>query len=127
MLCIAAAGQILSLAVTAFTLGWTHSVEHTEWLERWRVQDGTLRLVEARVQGPGAGIHLPDGAQLTADGWVYSSPLPPQRRLTLAASGATGAGWSLCTELGCQELGRVAAAPIDIWAAAECTPPSATP
>lgn len=121
MLCVAAAGKVLSLAVTAFTLGWTHSVEHTEWLEHWQVQDGALRLEEARVQGPGAGIHLPEGAQMTDGGWVYRPQLPPQRRLTLAASGATGAGWSLCTTLGCRELGRVAGAPIEIWSAAECT------
>lgn len=127
MLCVAAAGQVLSLAVTAFTLGWTHSVEHTEWLEQWRVQDGALRLEEARVQGPGAGIHLPEGAQMTADGWVYRPELPPQRRLVLAASGATGAGWSLCTELGCEELGRAAGEPIEIWPAADCTAPPATP
>lgn len=123
MLCVATAGQVLSLAVTAFTLGWTHSVEHTEWLEHWQVQDGALRLEEARVQGPGAGIHLPEGAQRTAEGWVYRSQLPPQRRLTLAASGATGAGWSLCTKLGCQELGGMAGPPIEIWAAGTCNVP----
>ncbi|HEV7276627.1 MAG TPA: DUF1850 domain-containing protein [Devosiaceae bacterium] len=123
MLCIAAAGQVLSLAVAAFTLSWTHSVERTEWLERWQVQDGALRLEEARVQGPGAGIHLPEGARATGDGWTYRPQLPPQRRLTLAASGATGAGWSLCTDLGCREFGRTGGPPVEIWSATECAAP----
>lgn len=121
MLCVAAAGQLLSLAVTAFTLGWTHSVEHTEWLERWRVAGDFLQLEEAQVEGPGAGIHLPEDARRTATGWAYRPRLPPLPRLTLAASGTTGAGWSFCTELGCRELGDVSSAPIEIWAAADCT------
>jgi hypothetical protein len=120
MLCVAAAGQLLSLAVTAFTLSWTHSVEHTEWLERWQVAGEFLQLAEAQVEGPGAGIHLPEGARMTPTGWTYRPRLPPQPRLTLAASGATGAGWTLCTIEGCHELGHAAGPPIELWAAADC-------
>jgi hypothetical protein len=127
MLCVATAGQLLSLAVTAFTLSWTHSVEQTEWLERWKVAGEFLQLEEAQVQGPGAGIHLPEGARMTGAGWVYESQLPPLPVLTLAASGATGAGWTLCTVNGCRELGRTAGTPIELWAAADCASAPTSP
>ena len=59
-LCILAAGKTLTLAVTAFTLSWTHSVEKTEWQERWAVTAEGLVLEEARVQLLArAGIVMP--------------------------------------------------------------------
>ena len=53
-LCIAGA-ETLRLAVTAFTLAWTHSVEHVRWQEDWRVTPAGLELTAARVEGSGAG------------------------------------------------------------------------
>ncbi len=64
-LCIAAAGKIMTLAATSFTLSWTHSVEKTEWVEQWQVVHGGLQVISARVHGSGAGVALPDDAVLT--------------------------------------------------------------
>jgi hypothetical protein len=126
-LCILAGGKLLSLAATAFTLSWTHSVEHTIWSETWRVAGDRLQVVEARVEGAGAGISLPDGAQMTPTGWIYQPDLPPLRRLVLAASGTTPSGWSLCAAETCHELGAEAGAPVEIWAAPLCRLPASAP
>ena len=47
-------------------------------------------------QGSGAGMEPPEGAVLKDGWWVYAPELPPQATLVLAASGATGEGWTLC-------------------------------
>ncbi|RWN66780.1 MAG: DUF1850 domain-containing protein [Mesorhizobium sp.] len=107
-LCILAAGKTMTLTVAAFTLSWTHSVEKTHWQEDWKVMPSGLQIVEARIKGSGAGMEPPDGAVLRDGWWVYKPRMAPQRRLVLAASGATGEGWTLCTVQGCRELGRAA-------------------
>lgn len=103
-LCLAGA-ETLRLAVTAFTLAWTHSVEHVRWEEDWRLTPAGLELVAARVRGSGAGMEPPAGAALVDGWWVYAPRVPPQRELVLAASGATGEGWTLCAAGRCLELG----------------------
>lgn len=122
-LCILAGGKLLTLAATAFTLTWTHSVEKTEWFEAWQVVDGGLKVVEARVEGSGAGMDPPEGAVLTGKGWAYRPEVPPLDRLILAASGATVSGWKFCTEAGCRTLATEAGAPVEIWSAPDgaCT------
>jgi len=122
MLCIAAAGVVTALATTSFTLGWTHSVERTQWEERWRIGNGQLSIVSASVEGSGAGIGIPEDA-VWADGvWTYVPALPPLASLNLAASGATGSGWSLCGGEGqCLELGKEPGMPVRLWAAPACT------
>lgn len=120
MLCIAAGSNLLALAAASFTLSWTHSVERTEWHETWRVAGGQLQVVEARVEGPGAGIGLSEGAEMTPQGWVFRPELPPLPRLVLAASGMTPSGWTLCTDSGCHALGAAAGKPIEIWSASTC-------
>jgi hypothetical protein len=122
MLCIAAAGIVTALATTSFTLGWTHSVEQTQWEERWRIEGGQLRLVSASVEGSGAGIALPEDA-VWADGvWTYAPTLPPMASLSLAASGATGSGWLLCSgDRQCLELGEEPDVPVRLWTAPACT------
>ncbi|TGQ74544.1 DUF1850 domain-containing protein [Mesorhizobium sp. M00.F.Ca.ET.186.01.1.1] len=107
-LCILAAGKTATLAVAAFTLSWTHSVERTRWEEDWKVAPSGLQLVEARVKGSGAGMEPPDGAVLKAGWWVYAPKVGPQNRLVLAASGATGGGWTLCSAQDCRELAKAA-------------------
>ncbi|WP_214475350.1 DUF1850 domain-containing protein [Mesorhizobium sp. dw_380] len=107
-LCILVAGKTLTLAVAAFTLSWTHSVERTRWEEDWKVTPSGLRVTEARIKGSGAGMEPPEGAVLKDGWWVYAPDVGPQRRLVLAASGATGGGWTLCTVQGCRELGKEA-------------------
>jgi hypothetical protein len=110
-LCVAGA-ETLRLAVAAFTLAWTHSVEHLRWEEDWRVTPAGLELVEARVRGSGAGMEPLGGARLERGWWVYAPDLPPRRELVLAASGATGGGWTLCAAGVCRELGATAGAPL---------------
>ncbi|MBD3788130.1 MAG: DUF1850 domain-containing protein [Sphingomonadales bacterium] len=119
-LCIAAGGPVLALAVGGFTLSWNHSVEHITWWERWEVTGTGLRPVEARVIGPGAGMEAPEGATRHADGWHYRPDLPPQPEVFLAASGATGAGWTLCAAGACHEIGATEGAPVHLWVALDC-------
>ena len=63
-LCILAAGKTVTLAVAAFTLSWTHSVEKTRWEEDWAITPAGLQIVEARVKGSGAGMEPAEGAVL---------------------------------------------------------------
>lgn len=121
-LCILAAGKTVVLAVSAFTLSWTHSVERTEWREDWLVEPAGLRLVEARVRGSGAGME-PGGDAVLENGWyVYRPQLSPQRSLLLAASGATRDGWLLCSEGDCLPLGAVAGEAVAIAPCADARP-----
>ncbi|MDX8501234.1 DUF1850 domain-containing protein [Mesorhizobium sp. VK4C] len=107
-LCILTAGKTVTLAVAAFTLSWTHSVERTRWREDWKVLPAGLQVVAAWVKGSGAGMDPPEGSVLRNGWWVYAPRIGPQPRLVLAASGATGEGWTLCTAKGCRELGKAA-------------------
>jgi hypothetical protein len=111
-LCVMGGGEVLRLAVTAFTLAWTHSVEQVRWEEDWRVTPAGLVLLEARVRGSGAGMEPPDGARLEGGWWVYAPGLRPQSKLLLAASGATGGGWTLCGGGSCREIAVEAGAPV---------------
>ncbi|WP_297111613.1 DUF1850 domain-containing protein [uncultured Devosia sp.] len=119
-LCIAASGKLIALAATAFSLNWTHSVEKTIWSESWIAEGGALRVVEASVEGSGAGIGLPDNAVLRDGRWVYSPQLAPVETIILAASGATVSPWTLCTPAACLDLGGESAEPIHIWASERC-------
>ncbi|PBB87983.1 MULTISPECIES: DUF1850 domain-containing protein [unclassified Mesorhizobium] len=107
-LCILAAGKTVTLAVAAFTLSWTHSVERTRWQEDWKVTPAGLQLIEARIQGSGAGMDPPEGSVLRNGWWSYVPRIGPQPRLMLAASGATRQGWTLCTATSCRDLGKTA-------------------
>lgn len=122
MLCIAAGGKVLALAVSTFTLNWTHSVQHTDWWERWEVSDAGLRPVEARITSAGAGMEPPPNAVRQADGWHYRPSLPLQRDVFLGASGATGDGWKLCAAGACRVLGAEPDVPLHLWTAAVCAP-----
>jgi len=115
-LCILAAGKLAAVAAAAFTLSWTHSVQKTEWREDWRVTPAGLQLAEARVRGSGAGMEPPEGSVLEDGWWVWRPELPPQRKLVLAASGATGGGWRFCAGAACRELGAAAGDPVEIRA-----------
>ena len=111
-LCILAAGKMATLAATAFTLSWTHSVEKTRWEEDWRVTPAGLEIVEARVKGSGAGMEPPADAVLENGWWVYAPKLPARPELVLAASGATRGGWSLCANGQCMVMGAAAGEPV---------------
>lgn len=115
-LCILAAGKLTTLAVSAFTLAWTHSVERTRWEEDWKLTASGLEIVEARIRGSGAGMEPPEGAVLKNGWWVYRPALPRQDRLVLAASGATGEGWLLCAKGSCTVIGEGAGEPVIVSA-----------
>ncbi|MGE4244382.1 MAG: DUF1850 domain-containing protein [Parvibaculaceae bacterium] len=103
-LCIAAGAKLTLLAVSAFTLSWTHSVEKTRWEEDWRVTPAGLEIVEARVKGSGAGMDPPEGARLEDGWWRYRPDITPRSELALGASGATGEGWRVCAGGRCIDL-----------------------
>ncbi|HEY0331058.1 MAG TPA: DUF1850 domain-containing protein [Rhodopseudomonas sp.] len=105
-LCLASAGVVKTLAVTAFTLAWTHSIEKTAWQEDWRVTPPGLQLIEARIKGFGAGMEPPPEARLI-DGWFQWDPhRPPQPDLVLGNSGAAGE-WRLCDGGDCRTLSEI--------------------
>ena len=107
-----AGGLATLVAAGDFTLSWTHSVERTEWRERWTIAGDGLRLTEARVRGSGAGMDPGDGARPLDGWWVWTPTLGAVPELALAASGDTGDGWTLCEADGdgsrCRTLGAVA-------------------
>jgi hypothetical protein len=117
-LCILAAGKMTVLAVSAFTLSWTHSVEKTRWEEDWRVVPAGLEIVEARVRGSGAGMEPPDRAVRKDGWWTYRPEIGVRPVVKLAASGATGGGWTLCTDKTCLELGAEAGSGVELSACA---------
>ena len=107
-LCILAGGKVTALALSMFTLSWTHSVQKTEWRETWAVTPAGLELRQAEVKGSGAGMEPGPDAVLRDGWWVWHPALPPQERVSLAASGMTPGGWRLCHDGGCVELGAKA-------------------
>ncbi len=122
MLCIASAGMVTALAVSSFTLEWTHSVERTQWSEKWLVTEAGLQVVEASVEGPGAGIDLPDDADWADGRWSYRPRVGPLESLGLAASGMTPGAWTLCAEgQDCRVLGSVPEQDAKLWSARDCT------
>jgi hypothetical protein len=114
MTCLMVAGTMLWLAAPAFTLAWTHSVERTRWRETWAVEPGALTLKTAEIKGFGAGMEPGPEARLV-DGWLTWHPdVPPVPALHLAASGATGGGWTFCADGTCRTLGAEAGAAVTL-------------
>lgn len=103
-LCLAAGGKVTLLALSSFTLIWTHSVEKVDWQEDWQVTQNGLVLSEARVKGSGAGMDPPEGAQFDGTWWRYRPRLDPLPELTLARSGATISGWRFCAGEQCRPI-----------------------
>jgi hypothetical protein len=103
-LCLLLGGKPVVYAITAFTLAWTHSVEKTRWEEDWRITQRGLQIVEARVEGTGAGMDVPANAIFDGRFWHYYPDVPPQASITLARSGATVGPWQLCFAGACQDL-----------------------
>lgn len=103
-LCVLAGAKLTVLALTTFTLSWTHSVERTAWQEDWRITPRGLEIVEARIKGSGAGVEPPEGALLKDGWWRYRPALPPLEEVALGASGATESVWRICSEGRCTLL-----------------------
>ncbi len=110
--CLLVGALALALPDGGFSLEWEHSVEKIRWHEDWQVEGGTLHLTRAAVKGSGAGMEPGEGATLHKGWWVWQPDLAPQPRLTLAASGATGGGWTLCVGANCQVIGQSPGAPL---------------
>ncbi len=109
-LCLASAGVVKTLSVTAFMLAWTHSVEKIEWQEDWRVTPQGLQIVEARVKGSGAGMEPPSEARLV-DGWFRWKPqLASLPQVALGNSGMAGE-WRLCSDGACRTLSAILGQP----------------
>jgi hypothetical protein len=104
-LCLSAGGTILVLALEAFSLSWTHSVERTEWREEWRLTDDGLVIMSASVAGSGAGMEVPEGAVLREGAWHYRPTLPPQPSVAFADASSDAGDWRLCSEGTCRMVG----------------------
>ena len=102
-LCLAAGAVSAVLAIDAFTLSWTHSIEKVRWEEDWRIVGSELVISEARIRGTGAGMEPPADSVLKNGAWHYRPELPPQQVLRLAHSPHTG-GYTLCTATVCKPL-----------------------
>jgi hypothetical protein len=112
-LCLISAGVTKALALTAFTLVWTHSIEKTDWQEDWRVTPLGLELVEARVKGSGAGMEPPPDARLI-DGWFQWRPKrAPMPQVVLGNSSLAGE-WRLCTGGNCRTLSAILGHPVGV-------------
>lgn len=112
MICLVAGSKIAPLLAGAITLAWTHSVQKTVWEEDWRAGPVGLELVEARVQGSGAGMDPPPGAQFRDGMWKWQPNLPPQSQVVMRRSGAT-ADWRICIAGKCREMNSYVPAEAD--------------
>jgi hypothetical protein len=105
-ICLAAGTSAVRLALTAFTLAWTHTVEQLLWEEDWRVERAGLVLVESRVRGSGAGMEPGPEARLEGAAFRSTPALPPLPELVLARAPGLP-DWRLCAPDGCRPLGAL--------------------
>jgi hypothetical protein len=103
-LCLMLGAKPVVYATAVFTLAWTHSVEKTRWEEDWRITPRGFEIVDARIEGSGAGMEVPPDARFDGRYWHYRPDLPPQPSLALARSGMTGGNWQLCFAGKCRDL-----------------------
>ncbi|HEX8011289.1 MAG TPA: DUF1850 domain-containing protein [Casimicrobiaceae bacterium] len=113
-----------SLATTDFTLAWKHSVENTRWEERYQSDGAALRLVEARIQGFGAGMEPPPGARFVDGWWAWRPALEPLPELRLTHSSYTS-DYTICWNKRCSALAKLAGATDegDVVTVAPCAAP----
>ncbi len=102
-LCVLGA-KTLMIAASTFTLTWTHSVQKTIWEERWRVEPGGLRIVDARVEGSGAGMEAGEGATFDGRFWSWKPNVPLLPEVLLRRSDAVPQGWTLCAAGECRAI-----------------------
>jgi hypothetical protein len=101
---MAAAGMVVAIQASSFTLSWTHTVEKTEWHEEWDVEGDSLVLSRALVKGSGAGIDPPPNARLE-DGFYVWQPNLSQREVIVRRDRRAG-DWQLCAAGRCAMLGE---------------------
>ena len=112
-LCLISAGVTKTLALAAFTLVWTHSIEKIDWQEDWRVTPHGLELVEARVKGSGAGMEPPPEARLV-DGWFQSQPKRAPMPEVVLGNSALAGEWRLCRDGKCRTLSDILGHPVGV-------------
>jgi hypothetical protein len=120
-LCLGLTGTVwVQLPVADFTLAWNHSVEKIRWEEDYRVTGQGLVLEQARVRGSGAGMEVPDGAQMKDGSWHYRRELPPLQSLNLGRTPEAG-DYELCFEGACRFMSEWVGPPdsnkaaIELW------------
>ncbi|AVR88745.1 DUF1850 domain-containing protein [Thauera aromatica] len=134
-ICLATGVASAALAVNAFTLAWTHSIEKVRWEERWRVEAAALVLEAVRVRGFGAGMEPPAEAVLRDGVWEWQ-PGSRHAVLRLTRSGYT-ADYEWCGgegegrgEAGCVPLSAILPADGGVTELRPCTmasPPAPGP
>ncbi len=108
--CLFVAGALAArLAAPEFTLAWTHSVEKTRWVERYRVDRGQLQLVEATVEGSGAGMEPAPDAVLDNGVWRWRPEIRVPE-VTMRRSGFAG-DYVLCSGGRCTPMDEIAGPP----------------
>ena len=102
--CLFVAGTLRALIpAPEFTLAWTHSVEKIRWEERYVVDADALHLVEARVQGSGAGMEPGRDATFQNGWWTWKPSVRPLSALRLTLSSYTR-DYDLCWQARCRSL-----------------------
>ena len=121
-LCLGLAGVVWAhLPVSAFTLAWDHTIEKTRWEEDYLVTEHGLVLKEARIVGNGAGMEIPQGAQLEKGRWRYHPELPTLQQLNLGRTPEAG-DYQVCLEDNCHPVSEWVGPPdagnpfIQLWA-----------
>jgi hypothetical protein len=106
-LCIFVAGALqATLPTNEVTLQWVHSIEKTRWQELYRVEGRQIKLVEARIEGSGAGMEPGPGARLI-NGWWKWRPNATLDALRLTLSPFTR-DYDLCWRGRCHTLHSLA-------------------
>jgi hypothetical protein len=118
VICLLVAGAVrATLPGPDFTLAWEHSVQKTRWEETYRLVGDRLSLVEARVEGSGAGMESPPGAQLRDGRWIWQ-PQSTHAELRLTRSRFTR-DYTLCAAGTCADLGDWVGTPAEVGADSE--------
>jgi hypothetical protein len=105
-LCLMAGGKTIALALEAFTLVWTHSVEKTEWREEWKIIGDRLVIESAFIQGSGAGMEPPAGAIPIHGGWQYHPSREPLESLSLSRS-EFSPDYQICWDCACRLMSEI--------------------
>ncbi|MEO8741267.1 MAG: DUF1850 domain-containing protein [Casimicrobiaceae bacterium] len=105
-ICLLVAGVIqATLPATEFTLEWRHSIEKTRWIERYRIDGDALALIEASVEGNGAGMQSPPGAKLRNGAWVWQ--LHQRLPAVVLAASEFSDDYTLCAAGSCTALRKM--------------------
>ena len=123
-LCLGLAGVVWAQVPTPeFTLAWNHTIEKIRWEEDYRVTPQGLVLGEARVKGSGAGMEIPDDAELRDGTWHYQRQVPPLQPLLVGRTPEAG-DYQLCFDQRCHAMSEWLGPPkadrpaLELWSCA---------